>query len=290
MRRALHTVRIGRGAFLALVLLVCAGCERAQEQPATEGATRDAAVALVERALPRFRDARPAPRDEGEARLALAREHVRAQKWEQARALLEVLLGPENGAAGTVTDEARLLLGIVHQEAHRPLLALPLFEAVLERGPSVAPAAQAFYFYGKALADAGRAEGARAAFEADRSLFPSSGDPWFQLALLDVEAGEPAAAREKLEQALTRFRTPRDQAKAHARLGDLALAQDQLEEAERRYLACVELFPHYEVFYKLAGVARRRGDEAAAAEYLRRHEQLRERATQGAAPAGLEQR
>ncbi len=258
------------------VLFVVASCAREDPEPAAgvAPASRDAALDTLERALRRFRDAPPAPRRSDDPRLASAREHLAAERWDGARGILERLLEAE-GEVGARADEARLLLGIAHQEAHRPALALPLLEAVLERGPTFAAAPQAFYFYGKALADAGRAEAARAAFEADRALFPASGDAWFQLALLDVEAGDAEAARAKLERALELFTKPRDQARAQARLGDRALARDDLAEAERRYLACVELFPHYEVFHKLAGVARRRGDGAAAEAFQRRHDELR---------------
>lgn len=260
---------------LVAMPLWAASCKPDAPRPAPAAAGSDAALATIERALRRFQVAPPALRGSDDPRLALAREHLGAERWEAARGVLERLLDGEGGADGARADEARLLLGIAHQEAHRPALALPLLEAVLERGPSFASAPQAFYFYGKALADAGRAQAARAAFEADRALFPASGDAWFQLALLDVEEGDDGGARTKLERALELFTTARDKARAQARLGDLALGRDDLAEAERRYLACVELFPHYEVFHKLATVARRRGDGAAAEAYQRRHEELR---------------
>src|SRR5690606_33469019 len=152
--------------------------------------------------------------------------------------------------------------------------------------PTFPAAAQAFYFSGKALAELGQIDAARVAFEADRTLFPKSGDSWFQLALLDAEAGRVDEARAQFGEALARFTTRRDRARVHARLGDLALAADDLDVAEQSYRACVELFPHYEVYYKLAGVARRKGDDAAAEEYERLHADLRARATVG----GLEDR
>lgn len=225
----------------------------------------------VRAALPSFQATTP-PADSAEPRVAQVRKLLQAQRWEEARSALEVLVPADP------SNEAAFLLGWLHHERERYPLALPWLARALEGGPTYPKARQVFFLYGRCLQETGELAGARAAYEADQLLFPDGGDGLFRLALLDFEEGRLEDSERRLGGALERFERPRDRAKVHAHLADVHLTRGELDAARSALELCVALFPHYEAFYKLSRLCTRLGDDAAAARFLDLHRQWRARA------------
>jgi tetratricopeptide (TPR) repeat protein len=262
MTRALRLV-------LPLLCVALFGCADRQAPAPATGSTGDAA-ARIRAALPRFRAATPPGRSA--PALADARALLQAGRREDARAALEAELPRDP------TGEAAFLLGWLHLDAQRYALALPLFERALERGPVFPKARRIFYLYARCLQETGDLAGGRAGYEADDLLFPTEPDAAYRLALLDFEEGDLASCEARARASLERFERPRDVAKAYALLADVLLVRDELGEARGALERCVELFPHYEAYYKLSRACARLGDEEAAERYLAEHRLWRARA------------
>jgi len=237
--------------------------------PAAESTAADAA-ARVQAALPRFRDATP-PTKSAPA-MAEPRKLAGAGRSDEAIRLLEALAPRDS------TGEAAFLLGSLHCGRERHALALPWLERALEHGPTFPKARQLFYLYGRCLQETGDLAGARAAYEADASLFPDQADGLHRLALLDLEEGDLDRCETRARAALERFERPRDLAKTHALLADVHLARGDRAAARAALERCVQAFPHYEALYKLSRVCAQLGDEPAAAHYLEEHRRWRARA------------
>lgn len=174
--------------------------------------------------------------------------------------------------------EAAFLMGWTLYGQTRYAQALPHLRAAISAGPGYPQAERAFFLLGRCLQERGDLGGARAAYAADVRLIPDQGQGHFRLAQLELEAGEFGACESRARLALERFSRPRDKAKTHALLADVAEARDDLQAARAELERCVQLFPHYEAFYKLSRVCDHLGDHAAADRYLQEHQLWRTRA------------
>jgi Flp pilus assembly protein TadD len=90
------------------------------------------------------------------------------------------------------------------------------------------------------------------------------GEALFRLGLLDIEAGQFAQAKTRLEDALRRFTQGPDRARTLAALSDICLEGDDLAGARKLLEEAVVLRPHPELLHRLARVCRRMGDGEAA--------------------------
>lgn len=226
---------------------------------------------LVEQKLPGYRES-AGPERSTDSRMDGIRVLLRESKNAEAISRLEAMEQDDP------TGEASFLLGYLHANSERWALARPHLQAALSAGPLYPRARQVFYLFGRSLQETGDLAGARAAYAADASLFPDQADGLYRLALLDLEEGALLTCVQRASACLERFTKPRDLAKTHALMGDVAAAMGEDLEARRAYERCVELFPHYEVFYKLAQLCRRMGDEEAAVRNLELHAQWKRQA------------
>ena len=126
----------------------------------------------------------------------------------------------DQGAHGGHGGWQLVVVGHHHVETH---LAGPLYRR----------ARQVFYLFGRSLQETGDLAGARAAYAADASLFPDQADGLYRLALLDLEEGALLTCVQRASACLERFTKPRDLAKTHALMGDVAAAMgEDLDDAE----------------------------------------------------------
>ena len=258
---------------IPLAVLLATAC-----QPATSPAeTPDPVLLTLQEARTSFQSAEVPARSE-DPRAAQSLQALQAGQFEQARQSLEAW------AQQTSSGEPAFLLGWLHHKDGRFQLALPWLAQALAAGPTYPRADQIFFLYGRCLQESGHLAGARAAYLIDQELFPAGGDAPFRLALMEFEAGQLDECERLLTLALKRFDTPRDQAKAHARLADVHCARGDWELGRQSLESCVALFPHYEAFYKLARIYERQGDTEAAQANHALHREWRERITTQSVP------
>lgn len=217
---------------------------------------------VVQRELP------PPASTELGPRLVTAFRLIEAHRTETARADLGAYLEefPDDG-------KAEFLLGLSYHREKRYSLARPHFARAVALEPGYHPA---YHFQGWCLYWLGELPAAREAFEKHLHYTPDEGDSHFAIGLIDLD-------EDRLDEAAGRFRraialqkdTPqrrKDVAKAHARLGDIHIRRDELEEARTQLQTATELWPeHYTAFYKLSRVLTRLGEPEAAAEAFRQY-------------------
>lgn len=254
---------------LLLLLALCMSCA----EPAPEPSVYPLAPVQVVRIRVALPDYIAALESEPAApRHAQIRAWISAGQTDLAEAALHALLA--KGADG----EASFLMGWTLYAQTRYAQALPHLQACVSAGPGYPQAERAFFLLGRCLQERGDLQAARAAYEADIRLLPDQGQGRFRLAQLDLEAGVLEACEAGARAALEHFTRPRDQAKTHALLADVMEARDDLAGARVELELCVQLFPHYEAFYKLSRLCGQLGDQAAAKRYLQEHQLWRTRA------------
>ncbi len=193
----------------------------------------------------------------GRAPLAAARKHLSAGRPEHAR---ELILGELQGAWSA---EAYYLLGILESRARLWQKAVEALERSLAPGARYPEKSIAPFRLGRALEETGRIPAARVAYRLDHDL-SGDGEALFRLGLLDIEAGQFAQAKTRLEDALRRFTQDPDRARTLAALSDICLEGDDLAGARQLLEEAVALRPHSELLHRLARVCRRMGDGEAA--------------------------
>lgn len=230
---------------------------------------QDAALAeTIRAAAPAFRDS-GAPREPGHGPI---RGWIQGGQTERALTALEPL--SKSDASG----EAAFLAGWTLFRAQRYALALPHLMRAVERGPAYPQAEFVFYLAGRCLQERGQLAAARAALEADINLRPKEGAGHFWLAQVLIETGDTGTCETHARAALQLYTRPQDLAKVHALLADIHLANDEPGPARQALERCVEIYPHYEAFYRLAQLCRGEGDVEAAERYLALHNEWRAKA------------
>ncbi len=276
---------------LAAVTLLACPRDAADEGPraaTSAAARREDPVAIVEAALPRYRDPASTPPQADPPEIETARTLIARREYEAARPVLRAILEerPEHG-------RATFWLAFTHHKEKRYSEARPTFERALAIGPTFEKAEAAFYMYGWCLWYTGEPAGAKAAFEATLELDPGERDAWFGLGLVAVDAADADEAERCFSRSIalaeaelarseddprTAAQLKRDMAKAEAGLGDVALLRGDYDEARRRFEACVGQLPTaYEAWFKLHRVCARLGDTVAAEQALRMHREAKRR-------------
>jgi len=264
---------------LAPVLLACPS----DEAPPPVTVHEVSAAGRVAAALPRFRD-EAERRDAQDPRVDEALQLLSRRDWARARAAIEPI------AADRPRDaRAAFLVGYTHHKEKRYAQARPWIERALELGPGFDRAQAVFYVYGWCLWYLGEVAGAKAAFEAYLEFEPEERDAYFGLGLVAVQAGELDEAEHLLGRSIelverlaaergTNAQLAQDLAKALNALADVDLAREDLAAARQHLLRAVGVWRDgYEAWFKLSRVLTQLGEEEAAAEALRHHDEARER-------------
>jgi tetratricopeptide (TPR) repeat protein len=184
-------------------------------------------VSPVARALPQFQAAAETtwpPTDP-------ARQAV-FDALEQGRLIRAMKLSKAEFESHPDDSEAIYARGVVLYLSARFGTARPLFEEILERGPSFSDSERVFFFYGLCLMRLGDGALARESLQAHLQLLPDDGNTLAALGELALQEGDPDAALDYYLNALqqleakqkTGVSTRASQAKAQAGVG-LALQQ-----------------------------------------------------------------
>ncbi|MCA9284175.1 MAG: tetratricopeptide repeat protein [Phycisphaerales bacterium] len=205
-------------------------------------------------------------------RIDVARRLLQSNQFPEAEMVLRTILAKHPDRA-----RARFYLALAIHKQKRYAQARSGFERAIEAGQGFPEIDHAFHFYGWCLYYLGELPAAQAAFEEHVRRVPTEGDSYFGLGLIAIED-------DRVQEAITDFKTAidlqkdnpgrkADVAKCHARLGDVYLRLDRVEEAGDEYLAAVTLYPnHYEAWAKRARVLSRLGREQEAKSALREQE------------------
>ena len=209
---------------------------------------------------------RPATPESLSPELSWAARLIADRKTDQARTRLEahVAENPDDG-------QAAFLLGLTYHREKRYAPARPWFESAARLAPGYHTV---HHFHGWCLYYLGDMPGARAAFDRHVEAVPGEGDSHFALGLIAFNDDRLDDAQRRFARAieLQRDKPNRrgDVAKAHARLADVHIRRDELEQARTQLLLATELWPqHYAAFYKLSRVLHRLGEDEAADEAFR---------------------
>ena len=185
-------------------------------------------------------------------RVDIALKLIESRNYSDAQIVLETILAQKPNIG-----RARFLLGIVLQKQKQYEAALANLDMAVKMDQPFPESLHAEHFMGWCLFNLGRLEDARAAFTDHVAQFPEEGDSHFGLGIVAIDQGNFGMAKTSLEKAIALQkdvpRRAREVAKAHARLGDVYLAEDALEDARSNYHTAVIRWPdHYEAWAKLA--------------------------------------
>lgn len=169
-------------------------------------------------------------------------------------------------------DDARLrfLLGLAIQKQRRYDRARELLESSIAGDADFPERKHADHFIGWCLYYLGEPEASAARFRRHLERVPDEPDSTFALGLIALDAGDLDEAERRLSRAIElqsgADASPRDLAKALARLGDVRGQRDLHAEAEELYMRSLAKYPNsVEVWEKLARVRDRLGKEPEAA-------------------------
>ena len=209
--------------------------------------------------------------------LTAAARLIADRKTDEARTRLEAHVAehPDDG-------QAAFLLGLTYHRQKRYTLARPWFESAVRLAPDYHTV---HHFHGWCLYYLGDMPGARAAFNRHVEAVPGEGDSHFALGLIAFNDDRLDDAQRRFARAIELQRDKPDRrgdvAKAHARLADVHIRRDELEQARTQLLLATALWPqHYAAFYKLSRVLNRLGEPEAADEAFREFRVWEKRAAQ----------
>ncbi len=249
---------------------------------AAGGGCRDEpAVGRPEASPPAKPAGQPAEPESLSPELTSAARLIADRKNDQARTRLEAHVAehPDDG-------QAAFLLGLTYHREKRYTLARPWFESAVRLAPDYHTV---HHFHGWCLYYLGDMPGARVALNRHLEAVPGEGDSHFALGLIAFNDDRLDDAQRRFARAIELQRDNpgrrRDVAKAHARLADVHIRRDELEQARTQLLLATTLWPqHYAAFYKLSRVLHRLGEPEAADEAYR---EFRVRESQAARRRGV---
>lgn len=213
-------------------------------------------------------DAQPLTVEQRATRVSVARSLMRSGRFDQSEIVLAALLREFPDDA-----QVRFLHGLSVHKQKRYAQALTEFDAALALGefperPHVS------HYKAWALYHLGRMEEAANSFADHVRVVPEAEDSWYGMGSAELELDLLEPADQHLRRALELVDAQakldaQERSRIVARLGDLAMRQDRLDDAASLWAQAVELWPdHYEVWHRLARVHEMRGDSVAAEEAL----------------------
>ncbi len=216
--------------------------------------------------------------------LAIAAKLVRSGQFIDAEIVLRSILAEQPDCA-----RAEFLLGVAVMKQKKYAQARTTLESSLARNQDFAERKQVDHFLGWSCYYLGDLEASKRFFQSHVGANPTADDSYFGLGVIAIDEDRTGDAELALERAIELIgqhpARNRDRAKALARLGDVALRREKVQDALALYEEASQLWPdHYEVWGKLARVydASGRGIDA---ENARTEQQKAMQRTGRAAPA-----
>jgi tetratricopeptide (TPR) repeat protein len=182
------------------------------------------------------------------------------QDLERAAAVLARLNSPQLHVPHALRGAYRDAVSALSEESESPGEAIQLIDEALAVAPDCAPL---ITLNGLASVRLGQLGRARTAFERAAELWPGDPTPWMELAALDAEAEDRAAAEEHLETALQADPLSTD---AWAELGRVRYQRQRFEDAARAFRRLVRLDGGSMLSMLWLGRALRRAGQDEAAE------------------------
>lgn len=205
--------------------------------------------------------------------LAQCLELINHERYVEARMRLSRVVADHPGWA-----RAQLYLGITYLKENRDGEARPYFERALELDPQ--QDATRIHF-GWCLYSLGDIDAARNMFESYPQQKAGFAEASFALGLIDFDADDLDSAKLRFNIAIVQAQRRKDtrmEAKARARLADVFIRTDDLQDARTQLERSLKLnSDNYEVWFKLSRVLERVGDADGAERARRKHEEIRER-------------
>ncbi|MCH7700158.1 MAG: tetratricopeptide repeat protein [Planctomycetes bacterium] len=200
-------------------------------------------------------------------------ELINHERYVEARMRLSPVVADHPGWA-----RAQLYLGITYLKENRDGEARPYFERALQLDPQQDATR---IHYGWCLYSLGDIDAARNMFESYPQQKAGFAEASFALGLIDFDADDLESATVRLDTSIARAQLLKDtrmEAKARARLADVFLRTDDLQDARTQLERSLKLnSDNYEVWFKLSRVLERLGDTDGAEQARRKHEEIRER-------------
>lgn len=215
--------------------------------------------------------------------LAIAAQLVRSGQFIDAEIVLRSILAEKADCA-----RAEFLLGVAVMKQKKYAQARTILESSLARNQDFAERKQVDHFLGWSCYYVGDLEASKRFFQSHLGANPTADDSYFGLGVIAIDEDRAGDAELALERAIELIgqhpARSRDRAKALARLGDVALRRERMQDALALYEEAAQLWPdHYEVWGKLARVYDATG-RAIDAENARSQQQSAMARTGRAAP------
>lgn len=173
---------------------------------------------------------------------------------------------------------ANFYLALTYHRENRYEQARDLFKRTLELDPKYD---EVRVFYGWCLYYLGEPVESRKMFESYLEIKPDYPDAIFALGLIDFDDDNIESARARFLRAIELAQKTKDaptEAKARARLADVYMRTDQLDQAKQELERSIVLNPdNYETYFKLSRVLQRLDDAEGAKKAREMHDQVRER-------------
>lgn len=266
------------------VLLLCVSSlacdDRAAKQPATPPVTIEPGKVATAGPPPKL-----------DPQLLEAFRLIKSGRHADARLRVEAYLQAPGAAH---PGQAEFLVALSYHEDKLYQSADPHFARAIELEPDYFTAC---FFHGFTLFNLGRLDEAKRLLETFLARSPEEAEAIFGLGLVALEQDRVDDAKDRIERAIAvaerkaasteRSADAReDLARYQARLGDVHLRRDDLDQARAAFERSVELWPeHGEPWHKLARVLQRLGDTAGAERaQARSNEALARRAARGDQP------
>ena len=186
--------------------------------------------------------------------LAVGAQLLTSGQFADAEIVLRTILKEQPDCA-----RAEFLLGVALMKQKQYAKARPLLEESLARNQDFSGRKQVDHFLGWTCFYVGDLESAKRYFQSHVGAVPTADDSYYGLAVIAIDEDRISDAQVALERAMDLIGAnparKQDRAKVLARLGDIELRRDKVDQALSLYEEASEIWPdHYEVWGKLSRV------------------------------------